>query len=121
MLYLALIPVILWLQGGTGLQPAAIAAVVSTLAGLAVLAVSHQPGLRKRPLVAMLLATALRMIPLLTIGLVVAVTRDKSEYLGFIAYLVLFYVATLAVETYVSVRLVQASHTTVLPQREPQV
>ena len=111
LLYLAVTPLIIWLQGVAGLQPAATAALVSLLAGVAVLAVSHQSGLRKRPLVAMLLATALRMIPLLTIGVVVALTRDKSEHLGFVGYLVFFYIVTLAVETYVSVQLARSSQT----------
>jgi len=121
LLFLALTPAVLFLQGAAGLQPAAMAALVSLLVGFTVLGVSHLPSLRAKPLVSMLLATALRMIPLLAIGVAVALTRDKNEHFGFVCYLVLFYIATLAIETYSAVQLAQ-SHATSLSHtaREPQ-
>jgi len=107
LLYLLLTPVVLWLQGVAGLRPAATAALVSMLAGVMVVAVAHQPGLRNRPLISMFLATTLRMVPLLAIGVTVAVSHDKRGHFDFICYLVVFYLAALAVETYASVQLVR--------------
>lgn len=110
--YVALAPAVLWLHGIAGLRPAATAALVSMLVGVVVLAVTHQPALRKRPLVSLLLATSLRMVPLLAIVVVVALPYDERAYderghFDFACYMVLFYIATLAVETYASVQLAQ--------------
>ena len=118
--YLGFIPLVVWWHGASGLQPAGAAALLSLLVGLAVLAINHHPSLRQRPLVAMLAAMSVRMLPLLSVSLVVAVREDKSEYFGFIAYLVVFYLVTLAIETFISVQLAQAQQTTRLPTRGPQ-
>ncbi len=107
LLLLALSPLAIWLHGLAGLQPLAAAALINLLAGLAVLGVTQVPALRKEPLVSMLVATALRLVPLVAISLAVVLTRDKSAHLDFIGYLVLFHLATLAVETYVSVQQAQ--------------
>ena len=120
LVWLGLIPLVLGWLGASGLQPAAVAALLSLVVGLAVLVVNHHPGLRERPLVAMLVAMSVRMIPLLTICLVVSLQPTKSEYASFIGFLVFFYLVTLAVETLISVQLSQAHHTTRFPVRGPR-
>ncbi len=108
LLYLLLAPIALWMQGVAGLQPAAVAALISLIVGLGVLAVAHRFTARDKPLVSMLLSTAIRMIPLLVIGLVIALSEDKGPYLYFVGYLLWFYLATLAIETFVSIQLAQS-------------
>ena len=123
--YLALIPVVIVWQGSAGLRPAGAAALLNLLTGLVVLGLYHYPSLRVRPLVAMLVAMGVRMIPLLVVGLAVALRLDQSSPgglmgYGFVGYLVVFYLATLAIETFISVQIAQAHHTNRFPVQERQ-
>lgn len=109
LLMLALLPFAIWLQGTPGLPPLTLAALINFLVGLTALAVIHLPALRSEPLISMLLATVLRLVPLIAISLMVVLTRGKTAHLDFIGYLVLFHLVTLALETYVAVQLAQSS------------
>ncbi len=120
LLYLLLAPVALWMQGVAGLQPSALAALISLLVGVGVLAVAHRYAKQDKPLVSMLLSTAIRVIPLFVIGLVVGLSEDKGPYLYFVGYLLCFYLVTLVIETFVSVRLAQSHSTATATTKETQ-
>ncbi len=98
-------PVVFWLQGPSGLFDALMAALLCLLPGLSALAVSSLPLSREQPLVGMLLAMSLRMLPALFVCLLLALRGTGSEYLSFVSYLILFYLLTLAAETFLSLQL----------------
>ena len=103
--YVLISPIVFWLQGPSGLLDALVAALLCLLPGLSALAVSSLPLCRAQPLVGMLLAMSLRMLPALFVCLLLARRGTGSEYHSFVSYLILFYLLTLAAETFLSLQL----------------
>jgi len=56
----------------------------------------------------MLLAMAFRLLPPLSVCLILALRSSGSENLSFICYLLVFYMVTLSVETYLSIRWIRS-------------
>jgi hypothetical protein len=107
-LLVAVSPIAIWQQGLQGVQLSAVAAMLCLLPAVAGLAVSHRFIGTQHALVAMLLAMAFRLFPPLVVCLLLAMRGTGADYAPFVCYLLLFYTATLAVETYLFVRLIQA-------------
>jgi hypothetical protein len=83
------------------------AALICLLSGTTALAVMQLPLSRQQPFVGLLLAMALRMLPPLVVCLLLAQQGSGAEYLGFVCYLILFYLLTLAAETLLSLQLLK--------------
>ena len=94
-----------------GLLHAVVAAGICLFAGAFALAVTARMFRSQQALAGMLLAMGLRSIPPLTVCLILAVGGRPDRYLGFIVYLLGFYMAALAAETYASVRMVKFHNT----------
>ena len=107
-LYVAVVPVAIWQQGSPGFWQSATAALLCLLPAVAGLGVSYRLIGTPRALVALALAMALRLLPPLVVCLLLALRGSGAEYMPFVCYLLLFYVATLTVETYLFVRLIRA-------------
>jgi hypothetical protein len=107
-LLVAVSPIAIWQQGLQGVQLSAMAALLCLLPAAVGLAVSYRFIGTPYGLVAMLSAMAFRMLPPLAVCLLLAKRGTGADYAPFIYYLLLFYGATLAVETYLFVQLIQA-------------
>jgi len=107
-LYAALAPIALWQQGLRGLAESAAAAVVCLLPAVAALGVSYRLLGTPQALGAMMLAMGLRLMPPLVVALLLATRGTGADFFPFVCYLLLFYVATLAVETCLFVQLIRA-------------
>ena len=101
-----LLPCVMYWQGFERFLEAGAAAVLCSSSGLAALAATFWQSRQQQPLVGLLLAMAIRMIPPLVVCLLMAVQSDAGEYIGFVCYLLLYYLTTLAIETYISIKLV---------------
>lgn len=101
-----LLPCVLYLQGLDRFLEAGAAAILCTSAGMVALAVTSWQTRQQQPLTGMLLAMVLRILPPLTICLLLAIQGEGRQFISFISYLLLFYLVTLAIETYLSVKLV---------------
>jgi hypothetical protein len=99
-----ILPFALWLEGPQGGVEASVAAFICTFCGLLVIGVTSLKVLRKKVLVSMLVAMAIRFMPPMVVCLVLTVSGDKAEFFSFICYLLLFYMISLAVETYLSMQ-----------------
>ena len=97
------------LQGAAGVVQAAAAAAICCLAGLSALVLTGRLFRSQQALLGMLLSMALRSIPPLGICMLLAISGQGQQYLGFVGYLLVFYMAGLAAETYASVRIIQES------------
>jgi hypothetical protein len=96
--------------GSGGPLGLAVAGAICLIAGCAAEGLSFVLRRRVAPLNAMLLSMAVRIVPPLGICLVLAARRvDGRDHLAFIAYLLVFYLATLAVETWLAVKRVSHS------------
>jgi len=100
-------PIVFWLQGLNGIVEALTAVLICLFSGLSALAVSLLPVSRQQPLVGLLLAMALRVLPPLVVCLLLAKRGSGTDSLGFIIYLIVFYLLTLAAETFLSLRLMK--------------
>ena len=56
----------------------------------------------------MLLAMGFRLGPPLIVCMLLALKGNGPEYFGFVCYLLVFYLATLSIETYLSVRVIRS-------------
>ena len=114
---LLLLPVAYWLRGSHGCYELTFAALICLLPGMVVLgigcrhsrAASHSsPGQLREAgqanLVALLLAMAVRLVPPLMIAMLVAIQGARSEWIGLIIYMLVFYMVTLTVETWLSIQ-----------------
>jgi hypothetical protein len=102
---LVLLPFAIGRAGLAGPVGVAVAAAVCLACGLMSAAVTSLLGTTRSPLIAMLVGMAVRMAPPLFICLILAAQRTESgRYLAFICYLLAFYFATLAVETWLAVK-----------------
>jgi len=110
-LLVMLMPFALWNSGAVGAWEVTIAAAVCLLPGLIALwftshwFISYRAG-SNQVLFALLFSMGLRLLPPLAICLL-SLQSTGAESFSFICYLLLFYLVTLALETYLSVRLVQ--------------
>jgi len=102
-----LLPIALWNGGATGALEVIVAAAICLLPGLVALWFSTQITGTNQVLFGLLFSMGLRILPPLVICLALSLRSTGDEYFSFICYLLLFYMVTLALETYLSVRLVQ--------------
>jgi len=107
-LFLAILPIAIWQQGIQGGWQAAIAGLLCLLPAIAGLGISYRLIGTPHVLSAMMLAMAFRLVPPLSVCLLLATRGSGSDFVPFICYLLLFYAATLVVETYLFVQLIQA-------------
>ena len=108
--YLCVLPFALWQQGGQGAIEAALAALLCLAPALAALGVSCRFLGTPQALAAVLLGMMLRAFPPLVVCLLLAVRGSGADYIHFVSYLLVFYMITLAVETYLTVGLVKQKH-----------
>ncbi len=83
------------------------AALVCLAPAVAALGVSFRFLGTPHALAAVLLGMMLRAFPPLIVCLLLALRGSGADYFHFVCYLLLFYMVTLAVETYLSVQLVK--------------
>lgn len=114
-----LAPLASWLQGPDGLRTSFAAAIACLLPGLSIVALAHWRALSSKPLLTLLIGTGLRMVPLLIVALVAMLSGDQAVYKYFAAYLVCFYLATLAIETFVSLQVVRSRFASTLEAANP--
>lgn len=102
---LLLLPFALGKTGANGPLGLAAAAAICLATGWLAEALSYALRRTITPLGVMLLGMGVRMLPPLGICLALAAQRaDGRQYLGFIAYLLTFYLVTLAYETWLTVK-----------------
>lgn len=102
---LLLVPIAIRQNGTSGLQGLAIAAALCLASALFAEAISCVQGRAGSHLLAMVLAMAVRDIPLLSICLALAVAGQSGEqHLAFVCYLLTMYFVALAVETWLAVQ-----------------
>jgi hypothetical protein len=102
---LLLLPVAWFRDGSGGLTGLTVAAAVCLIAGLLAEMLAFVLRRSVPPLGVMLLGMAIRMAPPLVICLVLAAQRVRgSEHLAFIAYLLIFYLVTLVLETHSAIK-----------------
>ena len=102
-----LMPIAFWDGGAAGALEVMVAAAICLLPGLVALWFSTQSFGTNQVLFSLLFSMGLRILPPLVICLALSMRSTGTEYFSFICYLLLFYMVTLALETYLSVRLVQ--------------
>ena len=106
---LILTPYAIGQTGSAGLIGVLAAALICLFSGLASEGFAYISGRGATPLLGMLLGMAARMAPPLVICLVLAGQgADGRRHLAFVCYLLVFYFATLAVETWLAVKRVNA-------------
>lgn len=103
----ALLPIALWTEGVRGAIVLGSAGLICLASGCSSLVVTGLQVPGKNPLKELLLAMAFRLTPPLSICLLLSVRGSGFEYLGFVCYLLVFYMVTLAAETCLSVRRIQ--------------
>jgi len=97
-------PVAFWHHGLRGFLEAGVAALICLLSGVAALGVAWRCVRAGQPLLGMLLAMAIRLILPLMVCLLLSLRGMGADSLGFICYLLTFYLVNLAVETYLSIQ-----------------
>ena len=102
------LPVAYWQQGLPGIAWATGAAALCLLTGIGAITATFYFARHPIPIIGMLLAMAVRMLPPLAVCLGLSARGSGHDYFGFVCYLLLFYLATLAVETWLSVRMVRS-------------
>jgi hypothetical protein len=106
-LLVLLMPFALWNSGAVGSLEVFVAATICLLPGLISLWFTSQAADTKQVLFSLLFSMGLRLLPPLVICLALSMRSTGAEYFSFICYLLLFYMVTLALETYLSVRLIR--------------
>jgi hypothetical protein len=107
---LALAPFAFSKTGSAGLGGVALAGAITLVCGLVTEGAAFLLGRQTSPLVTMLLGMGIRMAPPLGICLYLAAQGARGrEHLAFIVYLLAFYLVTLALETWFSVRRLNVS------------
>jgi hypothetical protein len=108
LLALALSPVAIFVSGPRGIGELAAAAGICLAAGWGSEVLGAALCGRGGPLAGMLAGMAVRMFPPLVVCGVIALDGARArQYLAFIAYLLTFYLATLAFETWSAIRRVE--------------
>ena len=102
-----LLPLAYWNSGVVGVLELVAAAAICLFPGLIVLKFTSQSTDANQVLFGLLISMGLRLLPPLVICLVLSLRSTGDEYFNFICYLLLFYMVTLALETYLSVRLIR--------------
>jgi hypothetical protein len=102
--------------GSAGFGGLAVAAAICLLAGLVAEFAAFLLGSNTSPLVTMLLGMGIRMTPPMGIVLAIAMQGASGrQYMAFICYLLAFYLATLALETWLTVSRVTHSSVSASP------
>lgn len=108
---LALAPFAISKTGSSGIGGVALAGAICLVAGLLAEGIAHLLGRGVSPLAVMLLGMSIRIMPPLGICLVLAAQGARGrEHLAFIVYLLAFYLATLALETWFNVSRISAAN-----------
>ena len=107
-LFVAVLPIAVWQQGIQGVWQSATAGLLCLLPAVAGLGISCRLVGTPQAMVAMLLAMAFRLLPPLAVCLLLAMRGSRADYIPFVCYLLLFSATTLAIETYLFVRLIQS-------------
>jgi hypothetical protein len=102
------LPLAIWLEGSQGGLALVAAALICLVSGLAALVVATLRVAGSQAIYSLLLAMAFRLFPPLAVCLVLALRDSGAEYIGFVCYLLVFYMVTLSVETYLSVRWIRS-------------
>ncbi len=111
MLALVLMPFAVGRSGSGGPGGLALAATICLVAGLVAESLAFLLHDRVMPVAVMLLGMAIRMVPPLGICIALAAQGAHGrEHLAFIVYLLAFYLVTLALETWLTVARVAATH-----------
>ena len=103
-----LLPFAFWSSGSAGALEVLVASVICLLPGLIALWFTSQTGDTNHVLFGLLFSMGLRLLPPLVICLALSLRSTGAEYFSFICYLLLFYMVTLALETFLSVRLLRS-------------
>jgi hypothetical protein len=107
---LLLLPFALGRSDSGGVLGLALAAAICLVCGLVAEALSWGLGGQVNPLAVMLLGMSIRMLPPLALCVYLAASgQDGREHLAFIGYLLAFYLSTLALETYLTVKRIAKS------------
>jgi hypothetical protein len=113
---LALAPFAIGKTGSSGLAGVALAGAICFAAGLLAEGVACLLGRQASPLATMLLGMTIRMLPPLAICMFLAAQGARGrEHLAFIVYLLVFYLATLALETWLTVERVSRANASCKP------
>lgn len=100
--------------GSSGPLGLAIAGAICLAAGVAAEAIAALLGRSVSPIATMLLGIAIRMLPPLGICVFLAAQGARGrEHLAFIVYLLVFYLATLALETWLTVERISRSQSSI--------
>jgi hypothetical protein len=114
---LLLVPVAIQQDGTGGSLGLLVAALICWLSGLVADASALYLSRAVSPLAGMMSAMAVRMIlPLTVCVALAAMGQGGRQHLAFIGYLVAFYIATLALETWLAVKRVAGPSPTSLPK-----
>ncbi|MDZ4656808.1 MAG: hypothetical protein SH868_04420 [Bythopirellula sp.] len=103
------LPLAFWL-GGNSVTALLAATGVCITPGLAALAISHHFSATGQPLPGMLLAMGCRLLPPLVVCLWLALNQSAAQGQVFAGFLIVAYLVSLAVETYLSVRSIGPQH-----------
>jgi len=115
---LALVPIAIRGEGSAGLGGLAVAAAICLAAGFAAEGISNVLARLGTPLAAAMVGMGVRMLPPLVLCVGLAATGESGRsHLAFIVYLLAFYFATLATETWFAVKRVAAISPIVLPKQ----
>ncbi len=106
---LACLPLAIWI-GGHGVEALLSAMGVCITPGLAALAITHYFALRGQQMVGVLLAMGCRLLPPLVMCLWLALQKDGPQGQVFAGFLIVAYLVSLAVETFLSVRSIAPCH-----------
>lgn len=107
-LYALALPLAISQQGLRGAAEAGAAALLCLLPAATALGLSYRLIGTPQAFAALALAMGLRLMPPLAIVLILATRGTGADFMPFICYLLVFYLATLAVETWLFVRIIQA-------------
>lgn len=101
------LPIAFWVGQSAWLSLLA-AAAICLVAGLAALAISYHFNLTGQNLPGMLLAMGCRLGPPLVVCLWLALNRNEANHNSFVGFLIASYLVSLAVETFLSVRMIES-------------
>lgn len=108
---LVCLPLAIWL-GGNSVSALLAAVGVCVTPGIAAIAISNYCAAAGQHLVGMLLAMGCRALPPLVVCLWLAVNKHAAEGQIFAGFLIVAYMISLAVETYLSVRAISPQRNT---------
>lgn len=103
------LPLAIWI-GGNGVEALLSATGVCITPGLAALTISHYFAQRGQQMAGVLLAMGCRLLPPLVMCMWLALQKNGPQGQVFAGFLIMAYLVSLAVETFLSVRSITPSH-----------